>query len=138
VSFPYEAKILVVDDMSMTREQISSFLKEIGYQDVAEAPDGRTAWRFLENSAEASAPFDLILCDINMPEMNGIELLEKVRSHPILQGIPFVMITAESEQQMVLKAMKTGVNSYLVKPLKKDVLLQKLEEVYQRTHGDAA
>ncbi|MDP2862166.1 MAG: response regulator, partial [Desulfobacterales bacterium] len=104
-------KVLVVDDFATMRRIIKNILKQIGFTNIIEAEDGKSALKMLQNDK-----FDLIMCDWNMPEMPGIELLGKVRADEQLKGIPFVMVTAEAQKENIIEAVKAGVNSYIVKP----------------------
>src|SRR4051794_24416173 len=107
--FDKNAKILIVDDMKTMRMVLRKALKDLGFEDIAEADDGATAWPLIEQAVSAGQPFDVILSDWNMPKMQGVELLKKVRSHPRILSMPFVMVTAESEKSQVLEAAQSGV-----------------------------
>jgi len=118
-------KVLVVDDFATMRRIIKNILKQIGFTNIIEAEDGKSALKMLQNDK-----FDLIMCDWNMPEMPGIELLGKVRSDEQLKGIPFVMVTAEAQKENILEAVKAGVNSYIVKPFTAEIVDQKLKKLF--------
>ncbi|MGZ3653280.1 MAG: response regulator [Bdellovibrionota bacterium] len=119
-------KILVVDDFEMMRFQLKTALAALGYGNVVEAADGNAATDLLLSS---DGSFDIIFCDWNMPNLNGIGVLEFCRAMPNLERIPFVMVTAEAEQEAVVKAIKAGANDYIVKPFAGDALQKRLSAI---------
>jgi two-component system chemotaxis response regulator CheY len=118
-------KVLVVDDFATMRRIVKNILKQIGFTNIFEAEDGKSALKMLQ-----SDKFDLIMCDWNMPEMPGIELLGKVRADEQLKGTPFVMVTAEAQKENIIEAVKSGVNSYIVKPFTAEIVEQKLKKLF--------
>ena len=118
-------KVLVVDDFATMRRIVTNVLKQIGFTDIAEADDGTTALQMLKKEE-----YDLVLCDWNMPEMPGIELLKTVRADESLKDLPFVMVTAEAEKRNIIEAVQAGVNNYVVKPFTAETVIQKLEKVF--------
>ncbi len=118
-------KVLVVDDFATMRRIIKNVLKQIGFRKINEADDGTSALKELKKEE-----YDLVLCDWNMPEMSGLDLLIAMKSDDRLKGIPFVMVTAEAQKDNILEAVKTGVNNYIVKPFTADTVEQKLKKVF--------
>lgn len=118
-------KILIVDDFATMRRIVKNILKQIGFSNIVEAEDGKAALAQLKDGN-----FDLVMCDWNMPEMSGLELLQKVRSDDALKGIPFVMVTAEAQKENILDAVKAGVNNYVVKPFTAETIEEKLKKVF--------
>lgn len=118
--------VLVVDDFATMRRIIKNVLKQIGFTNISEADDGKSALKVLTDET-----FDLILCDWNMPEMSGIELLGKMKSDDQLKGIPFVMITAETKKDNIIEAVKAGVSNYIVKPFTAEIVEEKLKKVFK-------
>ena len=118
-------KVLIVDDFATMRRILKNILKQIGFSNIAEADDGKTALAKLKDRK-----FDLVLCDWNMPEMSGLELLQKVRSDDELKDTPFVMVTAEAQKDNILEAVKAGVNNYVVKPFTAETIGEKLKKVF--------
>ncbi|MDQ1330867.1 MAG: two-component system, chemotaxis family, chemotaxis protein CheY [Thermodesulfobacteriota bacterium] len=118
-------KVLVVDDFATMRRIVKNILKQIGFTDIVEAEDGKSALKMLQNDK-----FGLIMCDWNMPEMPGIELLGRIRADEQLKGIPFVMVTAEAQKENIMDAVKAGVNSYIVKPFTAEIVEQKLKKLF--------
>ena len=116
-------KILVVDDFASMRSIVISSLGQLGFNHIFEAKDGVTAF-----DAAKKEHVGLILCDWNMPNMNGLELLKKVRSDADLKDTPFIMITAEGKKENVMEAVKAGVNNYVTKPFDTETLRKKIEK----------
>ena len=119
-------KILIVDDSSTMRRIIGNVVMQLGFkkEDFDEAEDGVKAWKLLQESQ-----YDIILTDWNMPNMNGLDLVKKVRSEGNHQKIPIIMITTEGGKGEVITALKAGVNNYIVKPFNAQVLKEKLDGV---------
>ena len=116
-----ELRFLVVDDFSTMRRIVRSLLKESGYTDVDEAEDGAVALKKL-----LASKFDFVVCDINMPNMNGFQLLNEVKSNDLLKHIPVLMVTAEARKEDILLAAKSGAAGYIVKPFTKNILDEKI------------
>lgn len=124
-----DSKILVVDDFQLIRKMINDALTELGYKKIEHAADGKEALDKVETAQKSGEPFQLVFCDWNMPNMTGYEFLLKCRQSAELKDLPIVMVTAESEQVNVVKAIKAGATDYLVKPLSKGTLHKKLEKL---------
>lgn len=116
-------KALVVDDSRTIRTILSKTLGEIGFE-VLEAENGREALEVIE--AETTA-VTLILLDWDMPEMNGLELLKRLRQAPEFSSMVVVMVTAQTELDHIGEALDAGANEYVMKPFTKDILVGKLE-----------
>ncbi len=117
-------RILVVDDFSTMRRIVRSLLKELGFENTDEAEDGVVAFDKLK-----SGTFDFVITDWNMPNMNGLELIQAVRKDNNLNKIPVLMITAEATEECVNDAINAGVNSYIVKPFTATALSEKINSV---------
>lgn len=118
-------KLLVVDDSSTMRRIIKNTLQRLGYEDVLEAEHGLEAWQIMDRAPN----IDIFVTDWNMPEMNGLELVRKVRADRKYDNMPIIMITTEGGKAEVITALKAGVNNYIVKPFTPQVLKDKLEDV---------
>lgn len=125
--FNPKMKILVVDDFPTMRRIIKNLLKQLGYENIEEAEDGIQAYSKLKNNG-----FEFIVSDWNMPNMDGFELLKKVRSDPQLKDIPFLMVTAEAEKDKVIEAIKAGVSNYIVKPFTAEILREKMDRIMEK------
>ena len=119
------AKALVVDDSRAMRMILTKTLKELGYE-VCEAANGREALEVIE--AEKSA-VSLVLADWNMPEINGLDLLKRLRQNPELSSLVVVMVTTETELDQMVAALEAGANEYVMKPFTREILVEKLEMV---------
>ena len=117
-------RILVVDDFATTRRIIKGTLKQLGPTNVAEADDGSSALEELRKEK-----VDLILCDCNMPNMNGLELLKAVRGDENLKDTAFIMLPSEEKREEVIEMVKSGVNDYIIKPFAPDTLKNRIEKV---------
>lgn len=123
---------LVVDDFSTMRRIISGLLRELGFRKIAEAEDGKAALRTLEIAANSGEPVHFVLCDINMPVMNGFQLLEALRSRPEtdpLRHVPVLLVTAEGRKEDIVRAAQLGASGYVVKPFNKDTIGDKIHIV---------
>jgi len=118
-------KLLVVDDSSTMRRIIKNTLSRLNYNDVIEGEHGLEAWEYLDKNAD----IDMLITDWNMPEMNGLELVKKVRADARFSDMPIIMVTTEGGKTEVITALKAGVNNYIVKPFTPQVLKEKLQAV---------
>ncbi|ACM92066.1 chemotaxis response regulator [Nautilia profundicola AmH] len=118
-------KILVVDDSSTMRRIIVNTLARLGYKDVVQAADGVEAWEVMQ----ANPDIGVVITDWNMPNMNGLELVKKIRAEEKYKDIPIIMVTTEGGKAEVITALKAGVNNYIVKPFTPQVLKEKLQAV---------
>jgi two-component system, chemotaxis family, chemotaxis protein CheY len=130
--FPPNTKVLVVDDFKTMRKIVINSLSQIKITDVTEADDGATGLPLVEAAAAEGKPFGLIISDWNMPVLQGIEFLKKVRANPATKDTPFVLLTAEAEQKNVIEAVQAGVSNYIVKPFAPNVFAEKLLVVYKK------
>ena len=117
-------KILVVDDSKFMRRIIKNCLKMMNLEDVAEASNGREGLFLLKQRN-----FDLILSDISMPGMNGIDFLKAVRADVSTKDIPFIMITAEAQPHIVIEVIQAGVSKYVTKPFTLKILQKNIMKV---------
>jgi two-component system chemotaxis response regulator CheY len=122
-------KVLIVDDSSTMRRIIGNVVQQLGIKkdDFDEAEDGVVAWKLLSQNK-----YDVVLTDWNMPNMNGLQLVQKIRGEGEHRGVPIIMITTEGGKGEVITALKAGVNNYIVKPFSADVLKEKLDGVFKR------
>ncbi len=118
-------KILVVDDSSTMRRIIKNTLARLGHKDVLEGEDGVQGWEQLDSNPD----IEVLITDWNMPNMNGLELVKKVRADERFEDLPIIMVTTEGGKAEVITALKAGVNNYIVKPFTPQVLKEKLQAV---------
>lgn len=124
-------KLVVVDDSSTMRRIIKNTLSRLGYDDVLEGENGVQGWEQMD----ANPDVNVLITDWNMPEMNGLELVKKVRADSRFTDIPIIMVTTEGGKAEVITALKAGVNNYIVKPFTPQVLKEKLEAVLGTNDG---
>jgi two-component system chemotaxis response regulator CheY len=122
-----DVKILVVDDFSTMRRIIKNLLRDLGFTNVEEADDGKTALPILKTGR-----VDFLVTDWNMPGMTGIDLVKTVRADENLSHIPILMVTAEAKREQIIAAAQAGVNGYVVKPFTAATLKEKIEKIFER------
>jgi two-component system chemotaxis response regulator CheY len=116
-----DLRFLIVDDFSTMRRIVRNLLKESGYADAEEAEDGVVALNKLRNGR-----FDFVVSDINMPNMNGFELLTQIKADEKLKHLPVLMVTAEARKEDIVAAAQGGAAGYIVKPFTKATLEDKV------------
>ena len=117
-------RILVVDDFQSMRRIVVNILKQLGYKNIDEAEDGRQALAKLQGGG-----YGFLVTDWNMPNMDGLALLQSIRSDPALKALPVLMLTAEAEKAKVVSAIQAGVNNYIVKPFTAENFQDKMEKI---------
>lgn len=120
-------KFLVVDDFSTMRRIVRNLLKELGFTNVDEAEDGAVALAKLREGG-----FEFVVSDWNMPNMDGLTLLQNVRADPKLKALPFLMVTAEAKKENIIAAAQAGASGYVVKPFTAATLQEKLEKIFEK------
>jgi two-component system, chemotaxis family, chemotaxis protein CheY len=121
-----EIKILLVDDSVGIRLTAKKLLNKLGFNQVTVADDGTTALEQLQ-----VGDFDLVIADWNMQQMSGLELLEAMKANPSLADTPFILVTGEDDQEILMKAIKAGINAFMTKPYEAQTLSQKIERVFE-------
>lgn len=127
---PTQMKFLIVDDFSTMRRIVRNLLKEIGYNHADEAEDGIAALHKLR-----AGSYDFVVSDLNMPNMNGFELLSSIRADASLKSLPVLLVTAEAKKEDIVTAAQAGASGYIVKPFTKATLEEKLNKIVQRMHA---
>lgn len=122
-------KILLIDDSGTMRKIQRNVLASMGYNDIVEAEDGEDAIRKMK---EHNFAIDLILCDWNMPKMDGITFVKKINAVPNLAKIPILMVTTEGEKSKVVEAVQAGARGFVVKPFTKELLSTRIKEIINR------
>ena len=127
-----DMKILVVDDMATMRKIVKNMLGQMGFKNLSEADDGKTALPMIESAYKAGEPYEFIISDWNMPELSGLEMLKKLKESSEFKDVPFLMVTAEAEQGNVMLAVKAGVDNFIVKPFSAQVLKEKIDKIFTK------
>jgi len=125
-------KFLIVDDFSTMRRIVRGLLKEMGCNNADEAEDGAVALQMLKNQR-----YDFVVSDINMPNMNGFDLLKAVKADDQLKHLPVLMVTAEARKEDIVLAAQSGAAGYIVKPFTKATLEEKLMKILQKLNATA-
>ncbi|TRZ93913.1 MAG: chemotaxis protein CheY [Rhodocyclaceae bacterium] len=120
-------KFLVVDDFSTMRRIVRNLLKELGFTNVEEAEDGAVALAKLREGR-----FEFVVSDWNMPNMDGLTLLQNVRADAELKTLPFLMITAEAKKENIAAAILAGASSTIAKPFTAATLQEKLDKIFEK------
>lgn len=120
-------KILVVDDFPTMRRIIKNLLKDLGFENVDEAEDGAMALDKLR-----SGSFEFVVSDWNMPNLDGLAMLQQIRADPALSKLPVLMVTAEAKKENIIAAAQAGANGYVVKPFTAAVLEEKLNKIFEK------
>lgn len=120
-------RILVVDDFSTMRRIVRNLLKELGFTNVDEAEDGAVALQKLNGGG-----FEFVVTDWNMPNMDGLTLLQSIRSSPTLKHLPVLMVTAEAKKENIIAAAQAGASGYVVKPFTSATLSEKLNKIFEK------
>ena len=115
-------KILVIDDSPTVRQQVGLALSQAGYQ-VVEAVDG------LDAIGKVDASVAMLICDVNMPRMNGLEMLEKLRADARWKALPVVMLTTEGQPALIERAKKAGAKGWIIKPFKAELLVAAVQRL---------
>lgn len=127
---PKTVKILVVDDFPTMRRIIKNLLKDLGFENVDEAEDGAMGLEKLRNGN-----FEFVVSDWNMPNMDGLTMLQHIRADAALSTLPVLMVTAEAKKENVIAAAQAGANAYVVKPFTAATLEEKLNKIFEKRGG---
>jgi len=117
-------KIIVVDDSQTVRQQVGTVLKQAGFE-VIDAVDGLDGVDAIGRTPDAA----MVICDVNMPRMNGLEMLEAIKKEPRHAGLSVVMLTTEGQPQLIERAKKAGAKGWIVKPFKAELLLAAVRKI---------
>jgi two-component system chemotaxis response regulator CheY len=127
MSDPSKIKFLIVDDFSTMRRIVRNLLKELGYTNADEAEDGAVAFQKLKGGG-----FNFVVTDWNMPNMDGLQLLQAIRADASLKALPVLMITAEAKKENIIAAAQAGAHGYIVKPFTAATLNEKLSKIFEK------
>lgn len=122
-------KFLIVDDSVTMRRIVINSLANLNFVDYVEATDGKDALAKLESDSS----INFVITDWNMPEMNGLELVKAIRTHPKFSDLPILMVTTRGLKTDILEALQAKVNNYVLKPFTPQVLKEKIEQILSTT-----
>lgn len=126
-----QLKVLIADDHFLVRQFVRNTLQEAKITNIQTAADGNEAIDQIQKAREVNQPYDIVFLDWNMPTISGLEVLNYFRTRPEYANTAFVMLTAESEQSNIMKAIKAGATSYIIKPVSPSDLGKKLFEIHE-------
>ena len=126
-------RILIVDDFPTMRRIVRNLLKELDFINVDEAEDGALGFDKL-----LSGNYGFVVSDWNMPNMNGLEMLQKIRNNEKLAKLPVLMVTAEAKKENIIAAAQAGANGYVVKPFKAAILEEKIIKIFEKIEKEGA
>lgn len=117
-------QVLIVDDSATVRQQVASALQPAGFA-VVEASDGREGLKTISGNGSIK----MVICDVNMPNMNGLEMVEAVKSKPEFKSLPIIMLTTEGQPAMIKRAKEAGAMGWIVKPFKEEQLVATVKKL---------
>jgi two-component system chemotaxis response regulator CheY len=117
-------KVIVIDDSATVRQQVGTALSQAGFE-VVEAADGDEGVAMIDRMPDLA----MVICDVNMPKMSGLELLEVVKKNDKNAKLPVLMLTTEGQPQLVERAKKAGAKGWVVKPFKPDLLVAAVKKL---------
>lgn len=120
-------RFLVVDDFATMRRIVRNLLKDLDFNNVEEAEDGQDALDKLRQSS-----FDFVISDWNMPNLDGLQLLNEIRNDPKFASLPVLMVTAEAKKENIIAAAQAGANGYVVKPFTAATMEEKLNKIFEK------
>lgn len=135
--FPASTPILVVDDSKVARKLLMEALNAMGFTEIVEAGDGAEALDLVRARATTPQPIGLVISDLRMPTMTGTQLVEKLRADSRFKNLPFLVLSVEKDRASIVEAVMRGSSSYLLKPLSREALTEKLNFV-QTKHASAS
>ncbi|MCP4913063.1 MAG: response regulator [Oligoflexia bacterium] len=122
-------KILLADAVPGNRQILRKMLSDIGFKNVIEAGDGEQAFAKIEESFN-DKPVEFIISEYNLDKLNGLDLLKKVKATESTKKIPFLMITGEADQQVIVLAVKSGVSNVIVRPFSANTITEKISKIF--------
>jgi two-component system, chemotaxis family, chemotaxis protein CheY len=118
-------RVLLIDDSSTMRKIQRRALNSLGIEDIDEAANGKEG---VEKLIADGYSYTIVMCDMNMPEMGGLDVLKAVRADPNSKGIPIIMCTSVADKEQVMEAIKNGATNYVVKPFTPEDLQKKVSK----------
>ena len=122
----FNKRVMIADDLKNMRDDLNKILKNLGFTNINEKPDGKTALDELKYEAQVGNPYGVIFSDINMPQINGITLLKTIRLLDSYKKTPFFIVSTVTEKDTIVQAILGGATDYIIKPYSADVVKEKL------------
>jgi two-component system chemotaxis response regulator CheY len=130
--FPKDSRILIVDDSSFSRTMMKSTLRDLGFAEIVEAGGAKEASGLLQDPKSSENPIQLLIIDIHMPEMSGLDLLRWVMGQDAFKDMPVIILTSSQDKSDVLQAGRLGVTHFMIKPFDAETLKERLASAWQR------
>ena len=125
-------RVMIVDDFPNMRTDLINILKDMGFNTMKESPDGQAAWEELRLEALLGAPSQLIFLDINMPNMDGIQLLKALRGIDSYKSTPIFIVSTENKKDTIINAIVSGATNYIIKPYDPALVKEKVLALYNK------
>ncbi len=123
-------KILIIEDVLISLKMVSKSLKNEGFKNLHEYTESAEAWEFFAESQLSDEPVDLVLTDLNMPGIDGMDLIKQIRSDEMTGDVRIIVISADHDPLVINEAMENGADEYITKPVGFDQLLEKIDYVF--------
>lgn len=123
-------KILIIEDVLLSLKMVSKFLENEGFSNLHEYTESAEAWEFFAESQLNDEPVDLVLTDLNMPGLDGMDLIKQIRSDEMTGDVKIIIISADHDPLVIDEAMENGADEYITKPVGFDQLLEKIDYVF--------
>ncbi|MDR3425138.1 MAG: response regulator [Alphaproteobacteria bacterium] len=124
-------RILIVDDHSLMRRMVAAELRKLGNPEIDEAADGESALQKINEASAGGKPYQMVFLDWTMPKLDGFSVLTACRAHAALKDMPIIMLTSESEEANLVKALEAGATAYIAKPFKPEDICKKVLDVME-------
>jgi two-component system chemotaxis response regulator CheY len=131
-------KIIVVEDSAFARLMVCGKLKKLGYKNIAMPETSVEAWELIAQAQLSDFPYDLVITDLNMPDLDGMELIEKIKSDPLSESLKVLVISADADQIIINVTLGLGALGYLTKPVEKSDLEEMLLKAFAQDSEEAA
>jgi len=118
----FESKLIIIEDSSFSRAALYSQLKSIGYKHIDTPEDSAEGWELIAQSLVNDEAYDLVITDLNMPGLDGMDLIEKIKSDPGSSHLKILVISADADKIIIDAVLKMGAEDYLVKPTTEESL----------------
>lgn len=124
--------VIIVDDNEVVREVITNVVKKLGFTSVIEVENGEEAWSEIQKAVTEEKNLRLLISDIDMPTMNGLQLLDKVRKQGQTNHLPVILLTAHAEREVIIQAVYEGVSGYIIKPFDMETVRKRIVETLDK------
>ena len=124
-----KSKLIIIEDSTFSRVALYALLQSIGYTSIDTPEDSAEGWEMIAQGLVEDEAYDLVITDLNMPGIDGMDLIEKIKSDPGSAHLKILVISADADQVIIDAALNLGAEDYLVKPAKKSDLKKTLEKI---------